>query len=87
MQKGGKITLHFVDPGGAISGKLLPTGNATDVVTILGSKIADQFVLRVTHGPHGRQVRLAVRVPAQGAFEACAVAGVQQFPRRRVVGG
>ncbi|MBW2217186.1 MAG: 3-methylitaconate isomerase [Deltaproteobacteria bacterium] len=34
--KGGKITLHFLDPGGAISGKLLPTGNATDVVTVPG---------------------------------------------------
>ena len=34
--KGGRITLHFVDPGGSVSGKLLPTGNATDTVAIPG---------------------------------------------------
>jgi hypothetical protein len=30
--RGGKITLHFVDPGGSVSGKLLPTGNVADVI-------------------------------------------------------
>jgi 2-methylaconitate cis-trans-isomerase PrpF len=33
---GGKITLRFVDPGGSVSGKLLPTGNVTDVVDVPG---------------------------------------------------
>jgi 2-methylaconitate cis-trans-isomerase PrpF len=33
---GGKITLHFVDPGGSVSGKLLPTGNATDIIEVPG---------------------------------------------------
>jgi 2-methylaconitate cis-trans-isomerase PrpF len=31
---GSKITLHFVDPGGAMTGKLLPTGNAKDRMDI-----------------------------------------------------
>ena len=34
--KGGHITLHFVDPGGSVTGKLLPTGNATDTVSVPG---------------------------------------------------
>lgn len=29
---GGKITLHFLDPGGSVSGNLLPTGNVVDVI-------------------------------------------------------
>jgi len=33
---GGKITLHFIDPGGSVSGKLLPTGNVTDVIEVPG---------------------------------------------------
>ena len=33
---GGKILLHFVDPGGSISGKLLPTGNAKDEIDVKG---------------------------------------------------
>jgi 2-methylaconitate cis-trans-isomerase PrpF len=31
---GGKVTLHFVDPGGSVSGKLLPTGNVKDGMEI-----------------------------------------------------
>ncbi len=31
---GGKITLHFMAPGGAVTGKLLPTGRAVDEVDI-----------------------------------------------------
>ena len=34
---GGKITLHFFNPGGSITGKLLPTGNAKDVIEVPGS--------------------------------------------------
>jgi 2-methylaconitate cis-trans-isomerase PrpF len=33
---GGKVTLHFVDPGGSVSGRLLPTGNVTDVIEVPG---------------------------------------------------
>lgn len=33
---GAKITLRFVDPAGSVTGKLLPTGNARDVVDIPG---------------------------------------------------
>ena len=33
---GGKVTLHFVDPAGPISGKLLPTGNAQDEIDVEG---------------------------------------------------
>ena len=33
---GGKVTLHFVDPGGSVTGKLLPTGNVKDVIEIPG---------------------------------------------------
>jgi 2-methylaconitate cis-trans-isomerase PrpF len=33
---GGKVTLHFVDPGGAVTGTLLPTGNVKDVIEVPG---------------------------------------------------
>jgi 2-methylaconitate cis-trans-isomerase PrpF len=33
---GNKIALHFVEPGGSLTGKLLPTGNATDVIEVPG---------------------------------------------------
>ncbi|MFQ5822272.1 MAG: 2-methylaconitate cis-trans isomerase PrpF family protein [Candidatus Heimdallarchaeota archaeon] len=32
----GKVTLHFVNPGGSVTGKLLPTGNVTDVIEVPG---------------------------------------------------
>jgi 2-methylaconitate cis-trans-isomerase PrpF len=31
---GGRITLHFVDPGGSVTHRLLPTGNARDVLEV-----------------------------------------------------
>jgi methylitaconate Delta-isomerase len=31
---GGKITLHFMEPGGAVTGKLLPTGRVVDRIEI-----------------------------------------------------
>lgn len=31
---GGKITLHYVDPGGSMTGKLLPTGNVKDNISV-----------------------------------------------------
>lgn len=33
---GGKITLRFADPGGAVTGRLLPTGNTRDTLEIPG---------------------------------------------------
>ena len=33
---GGKVTLHFVNPGGSVTGKLLPTNNVTDAVEVPG---------------------------------------------------
>lgn len=33
---GGKVTLHFVDPSGSVTGKLLPTGNVTDTIEVAG---------------------------------------------------
>ena len=33
---GGKVTLHFVNPGGSVTGKLLPTGNVTDIIEVPG---------------------------------------------------
>lgn len=33
---GGKVTLHFVNPGGSVAGKLLPTGNVRDVIEVPG---------------------------------------------------
>ena len=33
---GGRIILHFVDPGGSVTDKLLPTGNVTDVIAVPG---------------------------------------------------
>jgi 2-methylaconitate cis-trans-isomerase PrpF len=33
---GGKVTLHFVNPGGSVAGKLLPTGNVKDVIEVPG---------------------------------------------------
>lgn len=34
--RGGRITLHFFNPGGSVTGKLLPTGNVTDVIEVPG---------------------------------------------------
>jgi len=34
---GGKIALHFEDPGGALTGRLLPTGKARDTMDIPGA--------------------------------------------------
>lgn len=33
---GGKITLHFFDPGGSVTGKLLPTDSVKDIIEIPG---------------------------------------------------
>jgi 2-methylaconitate cis-trans-isomerase PrpF len=33
---GGKVTLHFVDPGGSVTGRLLPTGSVKDVMEVPG---------------------------------------------------
>jgi 2-methylaconitate cis-trans-isomerase PrpF len=33
---GGKITLRFADPGGAVTGRLLPTGNPIDTLDVSG---------------------------------------------------
>jgi len=33
---GAKIALHFVDPGGSVTGRLLPTGNVVDAVDVPG---------------------------------------------------
>ena len=33
---GAKIALHFVDPGGSVTGRLLPTGNVVDAVDVFG---------------------------------------------------
>lgn len=33
---GGKVILHFVNPGGSVTGKLLPTGNVIDVMEVPG---------------------------------------------------
>lgn len=33
---GGKVVLHFVDPSGSVTGKLLPTGNVTDTIEVAG---------------------------------------------------
>ncbi|MDF1591118.1 MAG: PrpF domain-containing protein [Desulfobacterales bacterium] len=33
---GAKIALHFVDPGGSVTGRLLPTGNVVDTVDVSG---------------------------------------------------
>ncbi len=42
---GGKITLHFFEPSGSVTGKLLPTGNVTDMIEINGlGKIAVSIV-------------------------------------------
>lgn len=33
---GGKVTLHFIDPSGSVTGRLLPTGNVMDAIEIPG---------------------------------------------------
>jgi 2-methylaconitate cis-trans-isomerase PrpF len=39
--KGARIALDFVDPGGAVSGKLLPTGSARDVIDGIEASCVD----------------------------------------------
>jgi 2-methylaconitate cis-trans-isomerase PrpF len=41
---GAKIDLEFEDPGGAVSGKLIPTGKATETVDVNGEKYTISFV-------------------------------------------
>jgi len=42
---GAEIKLHFVDPGGAITGKLLPTGNVVDKIKMESGKTVDVSVV------------------------------------------
>jgi 2-methylaconitate cis-trans-isomerase PrpF len=42
---GAEIKLHFVDPGGAITGKLLPTGNAVDKIKMESGQTADVSIV------------------------------------------
>jgi 2-methylaconitate cis-trans-isomerase PrpF len=42
---GAKIKLHFVDPGGAITGKLLPTGNTIDKITMESGRSVDVSIV------------------------------------------
>ena len=42
---GAEIKLHFVDPGGAITGKLLPTGNAVDKIKMESGQAVDVSIV------------------------------------------
>jgi 2-methylaconitate cis-trans-isomerase PrpF len=42
---GAEIKLHFIDPGGAITGKLLPTGNVVDKITMENGKTVDVSIV------------------------------------------
>src|ERR1700680_4510658 len=42
---GAEIKLHFVDPGGAITGKLLPTGHIIDKIKLENGKTVDVSVV------------------------------------------
>ncbi|MFC1820662.1 2-methylaconitate cis-trans isomerase PrpF family protein [Thermodesulfobacteriota bacterium] len=44
-RSGSKILLHFFDPGGSLSGKLLPTGNVIDEIDIPGLGIIDATII------------------------------------------
>jgi 2-methylaconitate cis-trans-isomerase PrpF len=46
---GGKITLHFMDPGGAITGKLLPTGKPQETMKIPGMGSIPVSIVDATH--------------------------------------
>jgi 2-methylaconitate cis-trans-isomerase PrpF len=42
---GAEIKLHFVDPGGAITGKLLPTGNVVDKIEMESGRTVDVSIV------------------------------------------
>ncbi len=42
---GAEIKLHFADPGGAITGKLLPTGNVADKIKMESGKTVDVSIV------------------------------------------
>jgi 2-methylaconitate cis-trans-isomerase PrpF len=42
---GAEIKMHFVDPGGAITGKLLPTGNSADKIKMESGQIVDVSIV------------------------------------------
>jgi 2-methylaconitate cis-trans-isomerase PrpF len=42
---GAEIKLHFVDPGGAITGKLLPTGNVVDKIKMESGKTVEVSIV------------------------------------------
>jgi 2-methylaconitate cis-trans-isomerase PrpF len=52
-EPGAKVRLDFLEPGGAITGKLLPTGNAMDVFNVPGLGQVETTVLRA--GPRGHR--------------------------------
>jgi 2-methylaconitate isomerase len=45
---GGRIRLDFLDPAGAVTGKLLPTGNATDTLDIGGGERIEATLIDAT---------------------------------------
>jgi 2-methylaconitate cis-trans-isomerase PrpF len=42
---GAEIKMHFIDPGGAITGKLLPTGNVTDKIKLESGQTIDVSIV------------------------------------------
>src|SRR5258705_10852947 len=44
---GAEIKMHFVDPGGAITGKLLPTGNVIDKIKMESGQTVDESIVKV----------------------------------------
>ena len=42
---GAEIRLHFIDPGGALTGKLLPTGNVVDQIILENGKSIDVSIV------------------------------------------
>lgn len=61
---GAKILLHFIDPAGAVTGELLPTGNSTDEIavgpetircSVVDAGALDTFVLAEDFGLRGTE--------------------------------
>ncbi|MGH7308627.1 MAG: 2-methylaconitate cis-trans isomerase PrpF family protein [Candidatus Rokuibacteriota bacterium] len=89
---GAQITLDFLEPGGAVTGRLLPTGRARDVVGGLAASLVDAtnpmiFVRARDLGLSGTETptaidadrALATRLEAT-RVEAAALMGVPQSP-------
>jgi 2-methylaconitate cis-trans-isomerase PrpF len=79
---GAPVRLEFRDPGGASTGKLLPSGQALDVLDVPGLGRVEASCLRLHRGRSGRYCRHRIACRARRAGRAHGDAGGDSLRRR-----